>query len=89
VIKVLIIFFVFGSFAFDEAVARNENLKEKIIYKYKKYEKFNLEEISVDGETGVPGDISIINRFKKKFDNRLPYRKNFRPEVILSVERVQ
>lgn len=63
--------------------------KEKIIYKYKKYENFNLEEISVDGETGVPGDISIINRFQKKFDNKLPYRKNFKPEVILSIERIQ
>lgn len=63
--------------------------KEKIIYKYKKYENFNLEEISVDGETGIPGDISIINRFQKKFDNKLPYRKNFKPEVILSIERIQ
>ncbi len=63
--------------------------EEKIIYKYKKYEKFNMEEISVDGETGVPGDISIINRFKRDFDNKLPYRRNFRPEVILSIERIQ
>ena len=48
-----------------------------------------MEEISVDGETGVPGDISIINRFKRDFDNKLPYRRNFRPEVILSIERIQ
>ena len=69
--------------------SKNVKKTEKIIYKYKKYENFNLEEISVDGETGVPGDISIINRFKKKFSNKLPYRKNFRPEVILSTERIQ
>ena len=71
------------------ALAQRNNKKENIVYKYKKYEKFNLEEISVDGETGVPGDISIINRFKRKFDNKLPYRKNFRPELILSIERIQ
>lgn len=63
--------------------------KEKIIYKYKKYEKFNLEDISVDGETGVPGDISLINRYQRKFKNKLPYRRNFRPEIVFGVERLK
>ena len=59
-----------------------EKRGQKVVYKYKKYEKFNLEDISVDGETGVPGDISLINRYQRKFKNKLPYRKNFRPEII-------
>ena len=63
--------------------------KEKVIYKYKKYEKFNLEDISVDGETGVPGDISLINRYQRKFKNKLPYRRNFRPEVVFGIERLK
>ena len=63
--------------------------KEKIIYKYKKYEKFDLEDISVDGETGVPGDISLINRYQRKFKNKLPYRRNFRPEIVFGVERLK
>jgi hypothetical protein len=63
--------------------------KENIIYKYKKYEKFNLEDISVDGETGVPGDISLINRYQRKFKNKLPYRRNFRPEIVFGVERLK
>ncbi len=62
---------------------------QKIVYKYKKYEKFNLEDISVDGETGVPGDISLINRYQRKFKNKLPYRKNFRPEIVFGVERLK
>ncbi len=82
----LLLLFCMSAFNLFAAPKKN---KENIIYKYKKYEKFNLEEISVDGETGVPGDISVINRFKKNFDNKLPYRKNFRPEIILSVERIQ
>ena len=82
--KACILFLLFSGMVFAQS-----KKKEKIIYKYKKYEKFNMEEISVDGETGVPGDISIINRFKREFDNKLPYRKNFRPEVILSIERIQ
>jgi hypothetical protein len=83
---IILSFIMLGS---GSVFARKSKTKEKIIYKYKKFEKFNLEEISVDGETGVPGDISIINRFKREFNNRLPYRKNFRPEVILSIERIQ
>ena len=63
--------------------------KEKIVYKYKKYEKFNLEDISVDGETGNPGDISLINRYQKKFKNKLPYRKNFKPEIVFGIERLK
>ena len=66
-----------------------KNSKQKIIYKYKKYEKFNLEDISVDGETGVPGDLSLINRYQRKFKNKLPYRKNFRPEVVFGMERLK
>ena len=65
-----IIFLLFTLVITSDGVARSKNKSEKIIYKYKKFEKFNLEEISVDGETGVPGDISIINRFKRKFDNK-------------------
>ena len=83
--RVLILFLLFTYT--NEVLSQNK--KEKIIYKYKEFEKFNLEEISVDGETGIPGDISIINRYKRKFENKLPYRKNFRPEIILSTERIQ
>lgn len=67
----------------------NKKRGQKIVYKYKKYEKFNLEDISVDGETGVPGDISLINRYQRKFKNKLPYRKNFRPEIVFGVERLK
>ena len=69
--------------------AQTGKRKEKIIYKYKKFEKFNLEDISVDGESGNPGDLSIFNRYQRKFKNKLPYRKNFRPEVIFSHERMK
>lgn len=79
---VILILFSMDSFS-------QKRRKEKIIYKYKKYEKFNLEDISVDGETGVPGDISLINRYQRKFKNKLPYRRNFRPEIVFGVERLK
>ena len=80
----LIIIFTFSLSTFAQK-KRGKN----VVYKYKKYEKFNLEDISVDGETGVPGDISLINRYQRKFKNKLPYRKNFRPEIIFGVERLK
>ena len=80
----LIIFFTFSLSTFAQ-----KKRGQKVVYKYKKYEKFNLEDISVDGETGVPGDISLINRYQRKFKNKLPYRKNFRPEIIFGVERLK
>ena len=62
--------------------------EQKIIYKYKQFEKFDFDEIGVEGDKGIPGDLSILPRYQKYFKNRLPYRKNFNPEIRKSVERV-
>lgn len=61
----------------------------KIIYKYKKYQKFDFEDLVIEGETGSPGDLSIIPRYQRKFKNRLPYRKNFNAEIRKSIERIR
>ncbi len=61
----------------------------KIIYKYKKYEKFDFEDLVIEGETGSPGDLSIIPRYQRKFKNILPYRKNFNAEMRKSIERIR
>lgn len=61
----------------------------KIIYKYKKFEKFDFEDIVIEGETGGPGDLSISSRFQKQFQNKLPYRKNFNAEIRKGIERVR
>ena len=61
----------------------------KIIYKYKKYEKFDFEDLVIEGETGGPGDLSISSRFQKQFQNKLPYRKNFNAEIRKGIERVR
>jgi len=82
-----IFFTLLFSFVLENSYAKK--VKENIVYKYKKYEKFNLEDISVDGETGNPGDISLINRYQKKFKNKLPYRKNFKPEIVFGIERLK
>ena len=63
--------------------------KEKIIYQYKKYQKFDFENLEIEGESGGPGDLSIDRRFQYQFKNKLPYRKNFNPEIRKSIERVR
>ena len=62
---------------------------EKVIYKYKKYQKFDFEDLVIEGETGGPGDLSIAPRFQRKFKNRLPYRKNFNAEIRKGAERIR
>lgn len=61
----------------------------KVVYKYKKYEKFDFEDLVIEGETGSPGDLSIIPRYQRKFKNVLPYRKNFNAEMRKSIERIR
>ena len=63
--------------------------KGKTVYKYKKYQKFDFEDLVLEGDSGIPGDISITNRFQKKFKNQLPYRKSFNSEIIKSIESVR
>jgi hypothetical protein len=55
--------------------------KKSIKYEYKKFEKFDLSEIGVEGESGSPGDISISPRLRNEFKNRLPERANFNSEM--------
>lgn len=66
-----------------------EGGKEQVIYKYKKYQKFDFEDLVIEGETGAPTDLSISPRFKRVYKNPLPYRKNFNDEIRKSVERVR
>ncbi|MBT7608389.1 MAG: hypothetical protein HN576_01445 [Bacteriovoracaceae bacterium] len=63
--------------------------KNRIRYRYKKYQKFDFENLAIEGETGSPGDLSIVPRYQTKFKNRLPYRKNFNDKIRLGIERIR
>lgn len=63
--------------------------KEKVIYEYKKYEKFDFEEMVIEGEIASPGDLSVDLRYQGQFKNKLPYRKNFNAEIRKGIERVR
>lgn len=81
--------FVISNISWPQDKAGSKDNKERIIYKYKKYQKFDFEDLMIEGETGAPGDLSINPRFQKEFRNKLPYRKNFNPELHRSVERIR
>ena len=77
--KTLILFCIVFSFG---VIAQ----EKKVIYEYKKFEKFDFDAISVEGEAGIPGDLSINPRLRKEFQNQLPERPNFNKEIKHAIE---
>lgn len=63
--------------------------KKNIRYEYKKYEKFDFDEIGVAGEAGSPGDISVSPRLRNEFRNKLPERQNFNKEMKKAIEGIR
>lgn len=63
--------------------------KKKINYEYKKFEKFDFDEIGVAGEAGSPGDISVSPRLRNEFRNKLPERQNFNKEMKKAIEGIR
>jgi hypothetical protein len=63
--------------------------KKNIRYEYKKYEKFDFDEIGVEGEAGSPGDLSISPRLRNEFRNKLPERENFNREMKKAIEGIR
>lgn len=66
-----------------------EEKHKNIKYEYKKYEKFDFDEISVEGEAGSPGDISISPRLRKEFKNNLPERNSFNKEMRKAINGIR
>ncbi|MBK26658.1 MAG: hypothetical protein CME70_21840 [Halobacteriovorax sp.] len=81
---ILIVSLLFATNTFAQ-----KNQKERIIYKYKKYQKFDFEDLTIEGETGSPPDLGVDTRLQRKFRNKLPYRKNFNPEIRKGIERIR
>lgn len=63
--------------------------KGNVRYEYKKFEKFDFDEIGVEGEAGSPGDISISPRLRKEFKNKLPERQNFNKEMKKAIDGIR
>ncbi len=73
---------MFGSLSL---LAQEKNIR----FEYKKFEKFDLDEIGVQGEAGSPGDISVNPRTRDKFKNKLPERQNFNKEMRKAIQGIR
>ena len=51
--------------------------EEKVIYEYKKYEKFDLGDLEVKGQLIAPGDLSVRERDRRRFKLDLYNRTDF------------
>ncbi len=71
--KLLLVALMLTSFA---AVA-----EENVIYQYKKYEKFDLGDLEVKGQLIAPGDLSVRERERRRFELDLYNRTDFDPNI--------
>ena len=78
ILAATILIFTFSSFA-----------KKNTKYEYKKYEKFDFSSIEIEAGTSSPGDLSISPRFRKKFRNKIPERKEFHKEMVRALDAVR
>lgn len=62
---------------------------EKVIYQYKKYEKFDLGNLEVKGQLIAPGDISVRERERRRFEMDLFTRKDFDGFIKKDVESLR
>lgn len=54
---------------------------ENVIYQYKKYEKFDLGDLEVKGKLIAPGDLSVRERERRRFELDLYNREHFDDKV--------
>lgn len=58
---------------------------EKIIYQYKKYEKVDLGDLEVKGNVLAPGDITIMERDRARFQRELFDKPDFDQEMRFTI----
>jgi hypothetical protein len=68
---------IFSILSFIFFISFDANSKENIIYKYKKYEKFDLGELEIKGNIIAPGDLTTSNLKVKKLGIHLYERKKY------------
>lgn len=60
--------------------------KQKVIYKYKQYEKFDLGDMEIKGSIIAPGDLSVKERRRKIFKRDLMEKTNFDKLIIQDIK---
>ncbi len=63
--------------------------QETTIYQYKKYEKFDLGDLEVKGQLIAPGDLSVRERDRRRFEVELFRRTDFKPEIAHDIQTLR
>ena len=79
-------FLILGSMLF---MVSSVFAEEKVIYQYKKYEKFDLGNLEVKGQLIAPGDISVRERERRRFELDLYTRKDFDSFIKKDIESLR
>jgi hypothetical protein len=80
-----ILVFIAGLYFMGDAYGEDQ----QVIYQYKKYEKFDLGNLEVKGELIAPGDISVRERDRRRFELDLYSRKDFDVFIKRDVESLR
>lgn len=80
-----VIVFLMGLYLMGDAYGE----EQKVIYQYKKYEKFDLGNLEVKGQLIAPGDISVRERERRRFELDLYSRKDFDAFIKKDVESLR
>lgn len=70
-------------------IGEAQGQEQKTIYEYKKYEKFDLGNLEVKGQLIAPGDISVRERDRRRFELDLYTRKDFDGFVKKDIESLR
>mgnify|MGYP000695838154 CR=1 FL=1 len=70
-------------------VATSIFAKEKVVYKYKQYEKFDLGDLEIKGSIIAPGDLSVKERRRKIFKRKLYRRKDFDKNIENDIKYIR
>lgn len=60
--------------------------KEKVVYKYKQYEKFDLGDMEIKGELIAPGDLTVKERGSRFLDRKIYERLKYSKELIYEIK---
>jgi len=63
--------------------------QKKVVYKYKEYEKFDLGDMEIKGNIIAPGDLSIKERRRQKFERDLLQRGDFDKKIIKDIKFIR
>jgi len=83
------LFILLLAVSFSSHILAQTAKRPNVRYEYKKFEKFDMDELGVEGEAGSPGDISISPRLRKEFRNKLPERQNFNKEMRKAIDGIR